>query len=252
MLQNVNASAIEYSTEQPFPHCVIDGLWDTEILNKISAEFNEFRDWDGEKKFYGSVGKRYCGTLAKVPVNTAALLQFCNSAVFVDFLEKVTGEIGIIPDPYYEGGGMHSTYTPGFLKMHADFNWHKKLQLYRRLNVLIYINEDWNSLWGGDLRLGIKDRGGLNISKTIYPEFNRTVIFTTTDHSYHGHPDPLAAPEGVARNSLALYYYQSNRPKGTAKVKRNGTDYRLLDGSKFKDASLVTRVSRKVRRVFGD
>jgi hypothetical protein len=41
----------------------------------------------------------------------------------------------------------------------------------------------------------------------IDPIFNRCVIFTTTDTSYHGHPVPLTCPPGVTRKSLALYYY---------------------------------------------
>jgi hypothetical protein len=38
------------------------------------------------------------------------------------------------------------------------------------------------------------------------------VIFSTTDFSYHGHPEPLTCPEGMTRKSLALYYYSNGRP----------------------------------------
>ena len=64
---------------------------------------------------------------------------------------------------------MHSIANPGFLKMHADFNWHKKLKLYRRLNVLIYLNKDWDPEWGGDFRLGTKERNRIRVAKSIYP-----------------------------------------------------------------------------------
>ena len=36
------------------------------------------------------------------------------------------------------------------MKIHADFNKHSSLDLDRRLNVLIYLNKDWQSQWGGD------------------------------------------------------------------------------------------------------
>jgi hypothetical protein len=46
----------------------------------------------------------------------------------------------------------------------------------------------------------------------IDPEFNRMVIFTITDHAFHGHPEPLRCPEGRTRRSLAFYYYSAGRP----------------------------------------
>ena len=47
----------------------------------------------------------------------------------------------------------------------------------------------------------------------ILPKFNTMAIFSTTDYSYHGHPDPLNCPENISRKSLALYYYTNGRPK---------------------------------------
>ena len=46
----------------------------------------------------------------------------------------------------------------------------------------------------------------------ILPVFNRTVVFSTTDFSYHGHPTPLACPEGRSRKSVSFYYYTNGRP----------------------------------------
>jgi hypothetical protein len=46
----------------------------------------------------------------------------------------------------------------------------------------------------------------------ILPIFNRCVVFSTTSTSFHGHPEPLACPEGETRKSIALYYYSKERP----------------------------------------
>jgi hypothetical protein len=46
----------------------------------------------------------------------------------------------------------------------------------------------------------------------ILPVFNRTVVFSTTDASFHGHPTPLACPEGMSRKSVSFYYYTNGRP----------------------------------------
>lgn len=242
--------AAEYRNAKPFPHCIIDNLWDGRILAEAEREAKLFNDWDGEKKFYGSVGKRFCGTIEKLPPTIQNILTYCNSSVFLQSLQVATGEKGLIPDPYFEGGGLHSTINRGYLKMHADFNWHERLSLYRRINLLVYLNSEWREEWGGDLRLATKDGSGLSVASQIFPLFNRTVIFTTTDHSYHGHPDPLLAPSGIARNSLALYYYISGKPLGTAEHKRTGTDYRNYDGTSMdtiQDEGVPVKLRRKLK-----
>lgn len=117
----------------------------------------------------------------------------------------MTGIEGLIQDPYLFGGGIHSVGAGGFLKIHADFNWHHKLNLYRRLNLLLYLNSDWQETWGGALELWDVDMASCRVS--IPPLINRMVIFNTSDMSFHGHPDPLMCPENRMRNSIALYYY---------------------------------------------
>ena len=43
--------------------------------------------------------------------------------------------------------------------------------------------------------------------KKVSPIANRVLIFTTDVNSFHGHPEPMRCPAGVARRSLALYYF---------------------------------------------
>ena len=45
------------------------------------------------------------------------------------------------------------------------------------------------------------------------PSFNRCVLFKTSRHSLHGHPKPLACPEGDSRKSLALYYFRDEHAR---------------------------------------
>jgi hypothetical protein len=41
---------------------------------------------------------------------------------------------------------------------------------------------------------------------TVENKFNRAVIFDTTQNSWHGLPEQLNCPEGINRQSLAIYY----------------------------------------------
>ncbi|MCB9285156.1 MAG: 2OG-Fe(II) oxygenase [Lewinellaceae bacterium] len=138
-------------------------------------------------------------------------MHLLNSQPFLEFLQNLTGiKETLIPDPYFEGGGYHQIKPGGFLKVHVDFHKHKMMDLDRRVNVLVYLNEDWKEEYGGHFELWERDMS--QCVTRIAPLFNRMAIFSTTDYSWHGHPDPLACPPDRSRRSLALYYYTNGRP----------------------------------------
>ena len=74
--------------------------------------------------------------------------------------------------------------------------------------MFLYLNEDWQDEWGGQLELWEADDADIRQKLvSISPLMNTMVIFTTSDVSFHGHPDPLRCPPEVTRKSIALYYY---------------------------------------------
>lgn len=147
---------------------------------------------------------------------TKDLVHFLNSEPFLNFLQILTGIIEtLIPDPYFEGGGFHEIKPGGFLKLHVDFHRHRKMDLDRRLNLLIYLNQNWEESFGGHFELWERDMS--NSVTKILPIFNRIALFTTSGDSWHGHPDPLNCPTGMSRKPLALYYYTNGRPENELK-----------------------------------
>jgi hypothetical protein len=211
LLSVADAHRDRYADAIPFPHAVIDDLVPDPVLDRLVAEFPEpSADW----RHFDDPNQRKFGAghaeIALGPVTRNVLAEF-NSAVFVDFVQRLTGiEEPLIPDPHYKGGGLHQILPGGYLKVHADFNKHPLFGLDRRVNVLLYLNRDWQSEWGGQLELwdGAMERA----VQRVEPEFNRMVIFTITDTAFHGHPDPLRCPDGRSRRSLAFYYYSNGRP----------------------------------------
>tara|TARA_B100000029_G_scaffold405506_1_gene405900 strand:- start:570 stop:1418 length:849 start_codon:yes stop_codon:yes gene_type:complete len=198
-----------YSIAKPFPHCVIDDLLNPELLNQITKEFLikngshiDFNNPNEKKTALNNWGQ--------FGPQTKKIIKYLNGQTFISFLEKLTGIENLISDNNLEGGGLHEISRGGYLKIHADFNKHSSLDLDRRLNVLIYLNKDWQSQWGGDFEMWSKDMK--SCIKKVSPVFNRTVIFSTTDYSYHGHPNPLMCPKGLSRKSIALYYFSHGRP----------------------------------------
>ena len=106
------------------------------------------------------------------------------------------------------GGGWHIHKTGGKLNMHLDYSIHPKLNLQRKLNLIIYLNSKWKEKWGGSLGFwenkSSKNPGKL--IKSIVPKFNRAVIFDTTQNSWHGLAEPVRCPKKQFRKSLAIYY----------------------------------------------
>lgn len=199
-----------YTNAQAFPHVHIDDFVPEELCDLLLKEFPDPRDacWTS---FNDPTGIKLASSrVTMMGLTTQQILGYFNSAAFLQFLETLTGIDGLIPDPWFEGGGLHQIQKGGYLKIHADFNRHEKLKLDRRVNVLLYLNANWREEYGGHLELWNKDMSCC--VERILPKLNRLVVFNTTDTSFHGHPQPLNCPDGNCRRSLALYYYTNGRP----------------------------------------
>jgi Rps23 Pro-64 3,4-dihydroxylase Tpa1-like proline 4-hydroxylase len=199
-----------YAAGSPYPHIVMDDFLPEAVLDEILTEFPDPRgaDWFA----FDSPNERKLATKDDSTMGPATrhLLAELNSSAFVDFLERLTGIEGLVPDPHFVGGGLHQIESGGHLKVHADFNRHPRTELERRLNVLIYLNRDWKDEYGGAFELW--DENMTAAVEKVMPYFNRCVVFSTTSTSYHGHPEPLTCPPDRTRKSIALYYYSKTRP----------------------------------------
>lgn len=202
---------LDYFQATPFRHIVFDDFLPEDVLRDVLNEFPDpQQQFDWIQYDDHAQNKLASRTEARLGDMTRFLLYQFNSSIFINFLERLTGISGLIPDPHFVGGGLHQIRRGGFLKIHADFNRHPVLPLDRRLNLLVYLNEDWKEEYGGHLELWKRDMS--ECAQRILPVFNRCVIFSTTDFSFHGHPEPLSCPETRTRKSIALYYYSNGRP----------------------------------------
>ena len=198
------ALADDYQNAEPFPHIQIENLLDVAMLRGVARNYPAI----DQKQFFDRDQERfkYQFHAQEVPNGfTRNLLGELNSQAFLGFLEEMTGIKGLIPDPYYFGGGLHLTRRGGHLGVHADFNIHKRMNVERRLNLLVYLNDDWQEEYGGKLELW--DKQMTRAVKSIGPLIGRAVVFNTSLDSFHGHPDPLACPPDRDRRSIATYYY---------------------------------------------
>jgi Rps23 Pro-64 3,4-dihydroxylase Tpa1-like proline 4-hydroxylase len=197
---------------------VIDNFFNENFLNNVSKEFPDLSAVNESQKYENKDEVKFANNdYLQFPSNIKKLIDFMNSKSFLNFLQNITSiKEKLIADPELNGGGLHEIKSGGYLKIHTDFNKHPNNDLDRRINILIYLNKNWKSSYGGDLQLWDKDM--LKCQKKILPMFNRMVIFSTNDYSNHGHPDPIVCPNYISRKSIALYYFSKGRPVSDIKL----------------------------------
>ena len=204
---------VNYLNAKPFPNIVINNFFKDSFLSKVLDDFPDLSKLDDSQSYNAKNEIKLSNKdYKKFPNSIKSLIDFLNSRIFLDFLQNMTSiKEELVSDPHLEGGGLHEIKSGGVLKIHTDFNRHPFLDLDRRVNVLIYLNKNWRDSYGGNLELWNKNMS--KCEKKISPSFNTMAIFSTTDFSNHGHPDPLNCPKDISRKSIALYYFSFGRPK---------------------------------------
>ena len=213
---NLDHLRTSYQLAKPYPHVVINDLLLESDATQCIKEIDKFQFW-------GSVTDEYTKTQLQVnKFNTPwcndnledikrdmptvwKCLQHFNSQPFLTELENLTGIENLIADDTYAGGGVHKTLSGGKLSIHTDFGNHPDKPLYRRINLLIYLNPIWQNDWNGTLQLlDYKTREKI---VEVHPKMNTAVIFNTSTKALHGNPDTIKSPPHIPRYSLALYYF---------------------------------------------
>lgn len=214
-----------YKTAKPYPHIVIDGFLHDAVARKAMDAFPGVTDDGWIHYLHVNEKKHGLNKFDRLPRPLQDIIRVLNHPVFVSYLSNLTGIPALIPDKTLEGGGLHQTEKGGFLNIHADFTVHPhKRHWRRRVNLIIYLNDNWQEYYRGHLELWSTDMK--KCVQKISPLLNRCVIFNTDADSFHGLPDPLNCPDGMTRKSIALYYYTKEQEL----PKMKATNYKARPG----------------------
>jgi len=211
MLRDLNWDEIvdRFTSSEPFNHVVIDNFFIPEVADKISEEFPDFND--GELNDHNSPLeiKKTMNRWDKFPATTYRAFSLFGRESFLQNMRYLVNREDLVFDSGLNGGGWHMHGRGGNNNIHLDYNVHPKLNLQRKLNIIVYMTQDWQPSWNGGLEFWSHDdktKQPKELVKVIENKFNRAIIFDTTQNSWHGLPNTILCPEGIYRKSIAAYF----------------------------------------------
>ena len=204
----------------PFPYIIIPEFINTEYYNKIKELFPSKPD---EKwwKYENPLEVKYAlDNLELMDPTISNIFYSLSHSDVVDKFKKIFNIPELEYDPYCHGAGLHMHPRYGRLNMHLDYEIHPISNKQRRLNIILYLNDDWKPEWNGDTQLWDN-----TISECIvksYPKGNTAFVFVTTEQSWHGVPETILCPHDMYRKTLAFYYVSDL--KNDKNVDKKGAD----------------------------
>jgi 2OG-Fe(II) oxygenase superfamily len=219
------ALARQYRGNHPCPHILLKDFLEPDTALEMCREFPQPTSDAWTQYKHTNENKLGMPKREMFPPTLGAVTDELNSPEFVEWVSQLTGIPKLVADPMLEGGGLHQSGPGGYLNVHTDFSKHHfHAHWHRRVNLILYLNPEWDESWGGSIELWERGQGGglARCGAKYPPLLNHALIFTTDEKSLHGFPDPLKCPEGQSRKSLALYYYTVERDD---KYNVRSTDY---------------------------
>jgi 2OG-Fe(II) oxygenase superfamily len=205
----------EFQRSKPFRHVAIDGFLPLDTCEALLRDFPVFDEKRATNEL-GQIGRKaVVEHVSDVSPAYGAFSQYINSKAFLDAMSMLTGIQDLIADKTLFGGGTHNNLSGQALDVHIDFNIDERNMLHRRINLLIYLNKEWDESWGGAIELHSDPRHpAIDEIVSFLPLFNRAVIFETNEYSWHGFRRIALPPDKqhLSRKSFSIYLYTKDRP----------------------------------------
>ena len=206
----------------PYDHWVLDDFFPVDVARRLANEFPDYNEPNWHWYNNPLENKKAKNHWYEFPQLTYQIFSHLNSTEFIETIREITGIQTLYPDVGLHGGGWHMHSRGGKLNIHLDYVINPKLDLQRKLNLIVYLTEDWDTSWGGGLELwSHNEETNLPDKREVVIDniFNRAILFDTTQNSWHGLPQPITCPEGTYRKSIAVYY-MTDLPEDTNQRKR--------------------------------
>lgn len=193
----------DFDNAKPYKYLVLENFFTDEVANKMFENFPSIENLNVKRKSLNEDKSEDYHFERWDPVFTK-VREVIAGKEWYDIMSRLTGIEGLHTTADSLGSGVHQGKNGSYVDVHIDVNMNPKTNLWRRINLLIYLNKNWQPEYGGDLE--IWDKQMTKCYNKVSPTFNRAVIFLTDDNSPHGY-SKINVPEGESRKSFYTYYY---------------------------------------------
>ena len=210
-----------FRSAEPFPHVVIERFFADDFVGRLIRDFPPFEKGCAVNES-GELGKKATfENVRELGETFQEADDLVRSREFLALMSEISGIPGLLYDAAYIGGGTHENRAGQELDAHVDFNYHPARGWHRRLNLIVYLNPEWEEEWGGSIEFHLNPwlPPDQNPVKRALPLANRAVLFETSERSWHGFEEvsPPSGREELSRRSFAIYLYTVERsPEETA------------------------------------
>jgi len=199
----------------PFKHIMFENFFEASFAERLLEEFPTFDPKLAVNEMGQLGGKAVNTKIRKISPAYRELYELIGSQPFLELMSRLSGIPDLLMDPKLYGGGTHDNRHGQELDAHVDFNYDEAQNIHRRLNIIVYMNKEWKTEWGGAIEIHSNpwdpERDQIH---AFDPLFNRCVMFETNEYSWHGFPR-INLPLGkrhLTRKSISIYLYTKDRP----------------------------------------
>jgi len=220
MLSNINIKSTDYQSVKPFPYMKQDNFLNEKSAYLLQKEILNIPDCDWDRYNNPFEQKYTLRDKYNFPPNLKLLFEELQSINFVNELSNMCG-YKLILDNTRNFWGVHKYDSGDKLDIHTDAGLHPVNNLKKQITLGIYLSNNWKKEYGCELEIWEGNKN--SISKkidSIEPYFNRLIIFTCNDYSWHGNPNPV---KNLIRDSKRIFvtisYLSENFTDENKKVK---------------------------------
>ncbi|MBT6278436.1 MAG: 2OG-Fe(II) oxygenase [Chromatiales bacterium] len=171
-----------FTDAKPHKHIIVDRLLATSVAEKAAHVFPSLATMEALNDFRQH--RAQDPNLDKFEVIFQQVIkEHLHSARFVRWVEEISGISNLRTDDQLYAAGLAQSGHGGYLNVHIDNSSHPTLPCYRRLNLLVYLNQNWLDENGGHLELWSQN---MDASVSILPTFNRMALCETHQASWDG------------------------------------------------------------------
>ena len=153
---DLNLLKEQWQNAKPYSHVVIDNFLPLELAKAVSNDFpNADSDFWYEYSSPLEV-KKACSEWNKFPSSIYRAFLSLLSPQVTEVLSFIT-EKDLVADIGLHGGGLHLHKAGGKLNTHLDYSIHPMAKLQRKVNIIVYVSENWQTEWDGALGLWDND-----------------------------------------------------------------------------------------------